>query len=413
MLAGALVGAAALVVPGLRTGPATERAAAAPATKRPPTPFESARAALAAQATALVKRDEKGWLAAVDPSQPKLRARYRTLYRSLHGLRVSHFEYHPFNTDASKVTAKSVAVGVRISYCFSLDVCPAKSRAGEGRPEITQALTLKPIGGKFLITALGKAESPNRFQPTPWEGTELVFAQGKRVTVAAPKSQAKHLKRVLPLAEQAAAASDRFAGYVGNPQKRYRVYLADKKTWKSWYGGVDGNWSIGYAIPLNDAQSDVVLKTSELISDREFLLDTLRHEMGHVVTVGDAAQRDADDWWLDEGIAEYIGSAPKSVTSSWRRSSVRAKVRGSARPKSIVIKQPGPKASFRQIDAAYGLGHFAVGCMADKYGERKLFDFVRLRLREGKTYDQASRDAFGKPFKTVDKACVTWIRKHA
>ena len=49
--------------------------------------------------------------------------------------------------------------------------------------------------------------------------------------------------------------------------------------------------------------------------------------------------------------------------------------------------------------------------MASRYGERRLFDFARLALRQDNTYDQAARKAFGKPFAAVDKACIAWIDK--
>ncbi len=418
VLSAVLAGTVALVVTDGRSESLAEPAAAAtavPVRQTPATPFESAAQALAAHAKALLAGDEKGWLAAVDPKQPKLRARYRTMYRSLRALGVSHFEYHPYTVDAGKAPANAVGVGADIAYCFSLDTCPDYVESPwDGPPKITQKLILKRAGGRYVITKLGQADEPNGLQPTPWERSDLVFAQGRRVTVAAPRNRAGYLKRVLPLADRAAAVNDRFAGYLGTPQKRYRVYLADTKTWNSWYGGEKGKWTIGYAVPLNDAQIDVVLKADELMSDRTELADTLRHEMGHVVTLHGVAQRDyAEDLWLSEGIAEYIGSAPRPASSSWRRSSVRAKVRGGKRPTSIAAKAPGAKAGNGEVDAFYGLGHFAVDCLAEKFGERKMFDFVRLALRQDNTYDQASREAFGKPFKTVDKACLAWIRDQA
>ena len=418
VLVAVLAGTVALVVTDGRSEPLAEPAAAAtvaPVRTTAATPFESATQALHVHAKALLAGDEKGWLAAVDPKQPKLRARYRTLYRSLRALGISHFEYHPYIIDAGKAGANAVGVGATIAYCFSLDTCPGYVEAPwDGPPKIGQKLILKRAGGRYVITRLDQADEPNGLQPTPWERTDLVFAQGRRVTVAAPRNRANYLKQVLPLADQAAAVNDRFAAYLGTRQKRYRVYLADRKSWKSWYGGEKGKWTIGYAVPLNDAQIDVVLKADELMSDRAELADTIRHEMGHVVTLHGVAQRDHDeDLWLSEGIAEYIGSAPAPATSSWRRGSVRAKVRSGKRPTSMAVKAPGAKARSEDVDAFYGLGHFAVDCMGEKFGERKLFDFVRLALRQDNTYDQASREAFGKPFKTVDKACVSWIRQQA
>lgn len=119
------------------------------------------------------------------------------------------------------------------------------------------------------------------------------------------------------------------------------------------------------------------------------------------------------DMWMSEGIAEYIGWYPKSATSSWRRSSVRAVLHGSKRPKSIAARALADDAGPDASDAFYGMGHFAADCMARKYGQGALFDFVRLYLRENRDLDPASRQAFGQSFATIDKACMAWIRDKA
>jgi hypothetical protein len=381
----------------------------------PATPFDTAAAVLNTQATALVQGDAAGWLAAVDPSQPKLLTRYRTMYASLRGLGVSQFDYHPFIRPSKDKTATTVAMGVDISYCFSMDSCPTYTdSAWDGPPRISQSLTLKPVGGRYVITAVGKATEPNHLQPTPWESGELAFLQGERVTLAAPKSVASHLSEVLAVAEKAARVNDRFAAYVDNPQKRYRIYLADSKAWRSWYGGETNKWIVGYSMPLNEAESDVVLQTSQLLGDRQLMSTTIQHELGHVVTLGGAHGGDSDkDLWLIEGVAEYIGWSPRPATASWRRDGVRAAMHSSRPPKTIAAKPLADDAGAQAGDAFYGLGHFAVDCMAQKYGQRRLFDFVKMTLREGYGYEQASQEAYGKPFSTVDKACVAWIRQQA
>jgi hypothetical protein len=377
---------------------------------RPLTPFEESAKVLKAQAAALLKGDEKGWLAAVDPGQAKLLARYRTVYRSLRALDVSHLEYHPYTRDGAK--RGTVTVGADLAYCFSTASCPAWRRsASEGPPRITQTLTFKPVKGRWVITGVADTGGSD-IQPAPWETSELLFARGRRVTVAAARSQKKNLKRVLAIAEKAAAINDRFAGYVGNPQQRYRVYLADDKSWKSWYGGIDTKWTVGYAVPLNAAGTDVVLRMSKLAGDREALATTLQHELGHVVTLAGVTTRDfAEDRWLSEGIAEYIGWAPKPARESWNIYSARAAFRGGKPPKTIAAEPFDPKGRDSSIDTFYAVGHFAADCMADRYGERRLFTFVRLVLREDKPYDQAARDAFGRSFATVDKDCLKWIKK--
>jgi hypothetical protein len=392
-----------------------ERAAAAGTEasrgQSPQTPAEAANAALTAQAAALLDNNEKGWLAAVDPGQTKLRSRYRAMFRSLRGLGVSHFVHH---TSVDPVDPKRGTLGVttEIAYCFSTDKCPQeKYNESDGPPTITQSLTFKKVGNQYLISAATAKKSRDRQQPTPWESGELAFLSGKRVVVAGDRGERKYFKQVLAAAEKAAAVNDRFAALIGNPQRRYRVYVAGAKQWKTWYGGITDKWVIGYAIPLSDSGSDVVLNISAVRTDSEVLATTLQHELAHVVTLGGAHRTSGSgDMWLEEGIAEYIGWYPRSSTDSWRRSAVRSLLDSGRRPKSIAARAPADDASPDASDAFYGFGHFAADCLARKYGQGALFDFVRLYLRENRDLDPASQEAFGTPFATVDRSCMAWIR---
>jgi hypothetical protein len=415
-----LMGTVGIVIAATRhTGTAASATGALPtAAATPATPYDLASTALAAQAAALLKGDQAGWLAAVDPAQPKLQTRYRTMYASLRALGVSQFEYHPFIREGKTPAPSTASLGVDITYCFSMDTCPAYNTSEwYGAPRISQALTLRPLAGHYVITGIADAAEPNHLQPTPWESGELVFAQGKRVTVAAPRSEASHLAQVVAIADKAALVNDRFAGFVGNPQKRYRIFLADPKTWRTWYGGETNKWVVGFTMPLNEAESDVVLQTGELLADPQLLSTTIQHELGHVVTLGGVHNSnktdDARNLWLIEGIAEYIGWSPQPATASWRRLSVRAAMHGSHPPTTIAAKPLADNAGAQAGDAFYGLGHFAADCMATKYGQRKLFDFVKYTLRDGYGYEQAAQEAYGKSFSSVDKGCVSWIKSQA
>ncbi len=390
-------------------------AASAPvaASVPPVTPYDKAVAALAAQSAALLRGDEGGWLAAVDSSRSSLRTRYRSMFRSLRALGVSSFEYQPGLGQPVPGDATAVSFRVDAAYCFGPEMCPADpATAWQKPPHITQKLTLRPDAtDAYVITEVGAAPEKDARQPVPWETGDLVFAQGARVTVAAAPEQAKNLRRVLAAADAAAAVDDHYATLIGTPQRKYRIYLAGEKQWKSWYGGDDDAWAIGLAIPLNMTGIDVLLRMKEM-GDPLVLRVTLQHELGHVVTLTGAYRADAaEDTWLSEGIAEYIGWQPRRATGSLRRSSVRWLLNRNHPPTSMVPVQPGPDASDRAGDAFYGLSHFATDCMAHKYGEAKLFAFVRLVLAADNDYDQASRDAFGAPFATVDKACLTWIKQ--
>ncbi|MFC3382883.1 hypothetical protein [Couchioplanes azureus] len=381
----------------------------------PLTPIAQANATLSRQAAALLRGDEEAWLAAVDPRQPKLRARYKTMFRSLRALGVSHFQYQT-SVANDKGAAGSLGIFADVAYCLAGDHC-AKDKGADsaGPPIVAQVLKLKTVEGQWLITSLNNRRRALKQQPAPWENNALATAEGKRVTLVALQGE-KDLRRLLPIAEQAAAATDRFAGLVGNPQQRYRIYLAGPKHWTTWYGGIKDKWVVGYAMPRNEAGTDVVLNLAKLRDDERLLATTIRHELGHVVTVGGVrhgTRGGRNAMWLKEGIAEYIGWHPRPATASWRRQAVRDAVHGSRPPTSIAVDALGGNAGADEGDAFYGLGHFAADCMADTYGERALFTFVRLHLRENRDLDPASREAFGTPFQTVDKACVAWIREHA
>ena len=380
-------------------------------------PWEAALATLHAQAAALARRDEQGWLAAVDPAAPQTRELFQKRFATLVGLDVSQFSYQHNLPPVLTIGATRFDANIYSTYCFSLDACPAFSLGtGTGAPKIKEKVTFRQVGDRWLITAAVMADTPDSLQPTPWEGGQLTVARGSRVAVAATASLAGRLPGVVAAADRAATVADRFAGLTGNPQRRYRIYLATEQQWRVWYGGEDNAWAIGYTIGLNDVESDVVLRMSRIRGAAE-LANTIQHEFGHVVTLGgtDTGGKEIldPDQWLEEGIAEYIAYWPRPATASARRPAVRIVVHSTARPTSIHLGQLDDSASSRVSNAYYGLSHFGVDCLAHKYGQGKLLQFVTLKLRHDNTYDQASKKAFGSPFRPIDTACVTWIRQHA
>ena len=405
-----LTGAVAVSRPQGRT-PAIAAGVPASAPPAPATPYDRAVDALRRQSAALLRGDEAGWLAAVDT---RLRTRYRSMFRSLRALDVTRFGYRPGLGRPVAKDAAAVTLRAEVSYCLGPDMCPDRpGSAWQGPPHIQQTLTLRPLAGRYVISAVTAGPDADPRRPAPWEG-ELVALRGSRVTLLAAPAQRRYLARLLPIAEAAARTPDRFAALAGTAQSRYRIYLAGERQWRTWYGGEQDSWAIGLAIPLNMYGIDVMLRIKELAGDPVMLRVALQHELGHVVTLSGAYRADAaEDAWLSEGIAEYIGWAPTRAARSLRVASVRWALGRADRPASMVPEQPGRDASARAGDAFYGLSHFAVDCMARRYGDAKLLTFVRLVLSEDNEYDQAARDAYGVPFATVDKACVRWIRAQA
>ncbi|MFI5494276.1 hypothetical protein [Actinoplanes sp. NPDC051859] len=402
------VGAGAAYV--AQTEPLETVAVAAPP-KPTLTPFEQANLALKEHAAALLRGDEAGWLAPVDPRQPKLRARYRTMFRSLRALGVEHFAYR---TTIHNSKSDSLGIFADVEHCFTGENCE-RSTDSAGPPTSAQTLKFKIVSGRWLITSVNTTRRDQDRQPAPWENNEIVTVHGQRVTLAGIPAEQKNLQRLLPIAERAATVNDRYASLVGNPQQRYRIYLAGPKHWKSWYGGITDEWVVGYALPRNQAGSDVVLNLAKLENDDELLATTVQHELAHVVTVGRVrhSARSRNDMWLKEGIAEYIAWHPRPATASWRSSAVSSAVHSSRPPTTIAAAALGDNADNDDGDTFYGLSHYAADCLATKYGERALFTFVRLYLREDRDLDPAAQEAFGKPFAAVDQTCMNWIRDRA
>ncbi|MFD1370922.1 hypothetical protein [Actinoplanes sichuanensis] len=384
-----------------RPKPATAAPVVAP---DPSTVIErDVRFALQGQVDALLSGDEAGWLAPVDPAARK---RYRAIYRNLRNLEISRAEYGVEILGGS--TTSAVDARFMLSYCLSDAACPAwDDSVGRGPPKVLYELTLTRRDGGYVVTGIADIKDENPLQPTPWENTELRFARGERVIVAGPPGQAKNLQRVLTAAEKAAKIVDRFST---EPPARYRVYLADDKTWKQWYGGQLSKWVIGYHIALNQTGSDIVLKAGDVLDSDRQLAITVQHEMAHAVTMVPSRNWDQDeDLWLIEGVAEYIGFFPGKPQNTESRYSLRSWFDEHGPIKSIVRPELTDESDDLTVSTLYATGHYAVGCLADRYGRARMLVFVKQVIQEGQDLDPASRTAFGKPFKTVDKACVSWI----
>ncbi|GIF15050.1 hypothetical protein [Actinoplanes teichomyceticus] len=388
--------------------PAKAGAAAQPT--RPPTPFAIVLQRLRKQADALVSGDEKTWMSPVDPARKALVTRYRTMYRNLRALQISHAEIHA--DKLAGTTATKVVVQAALGYCLSGVACPAwRDDYDEGPAKATYRLTFQQVRGQWSIVDLNDAAGVqhNHLQPAPWDNRKLTFVTGRRVIVAGPSGQAKRLKQVLALAEKAAGVADRYAGYVHNPQPRYRVYVADEKGWKNWYGGIDEKWVIGYEMPLNSTGGDVILRARGSTDPRQLAV-TIQHELAHVITLAGGHWETSDDQWLVEGVAEYIGAQPRAPQETGNRDVLAAVFRERGVPKSIAVPPLPDDADDLTVNTIYAMGHYATACMAAKFGERRMLKFTDLVLREAKKPDEAARTAYGRSFASVDRACLSWIR---
>lgn len=371
--------------------------------------WPDAKRVLDDHAAALLRGDEKGWLSAVDPERPDLREHYRQQFSALRELGVSNWSYNVIIPPVTTYGRPELDAHVTVAYCLHVKTCPVYDRTEPRTPTIEQRLSLTRRGGAYVITDVRPPQNRAPGQ-TPWESSKLTFAQGKRVTIAAPPSQVHRLREVVAAADRAAVIADRYAKYVDNPQLRYRIYLAGDAEWKTWFGAAPRRNAAGYAIPIGLVGTEVVLRMSTVKPQEVFEL--VRHELGHVATLSGSDQRASAIYdiheWLVEGVAEYISFAPKGATSNPSHNSVRA---GGRLPDTLAIEPLSDKAKDREVSRFYALGHHAVSCLVDRFGEPRFFDFLKRVLRQDASYDEASRAAFDRPWRNVDRDCVSQIRR--
>jgi hypothetical protein len=111
-------------------------------------PWDAALGTLHARAAALIRRDEQGWLAAVDPAAaPQAHELFRKRFDTLIALDVSQFGYEHGVPPVLTIGATPFDADIFSTYCFSLDTCPAfNSGTGSGAPKIKEKVTFRQVG---------------------------------------------------------------------------------------------------------------------------------------------------------------------------------------------------------------------------------------------------------------------------
>ncbi|GIF73448.1 hypothetical protein [Asanoa siamensis] len=331
----------------------------------------------------------------------KIRAELERRFRSLRAMKASAFT---IALDSGPTDDKPVGgfdqwgVGLSISHCYVVTSC-------ENQKLLVDTVWRDSAKGYQLVTF---SNVTNANGPQPWEVSTLTAAVGSRAIVAAPAALSSRARSFLPAAERAAKIADRYV--LGEKPDRYVVYLAGASDWKKWFGGTE-DWAIGFAIPSSDERSDIVLRADEL--SRGYAESVMKHEMGHVATLAGRDYRDynGENWWLTEGIAEYVEWDGRPVNAYDRELNSRRMVREKKFKGDLEKLVPKDNAPDWQIDGAYGLGYYATRCIADQYGHDKLMRFADAVLRGGRPSAAEAEPILGVDWPTVTKRCFTYTKQ--
>ncbi|WP_432989049.1 hypothetical protein [Dactylosporangium sp. CA-233914] len=357
-------------------------AGAAATAKGEPTVSDKILDALGKQSKALLAGDKDGYLKGLGAG---LQDGFARRYGSLHAMGVQSWK--PTLVDKPSQNADGTwSVLVRFDYCF-----------GQG---CTQ---LFPQVVQTSWTIAGDTATVAKYEQTsePWDASALQALAGRRVIVAGSAANAGKLQRVLTKADAAADVADRYAHWDPAP-KWYIVYVAGEGEWKSWWDNGDIGASYdGYST----GPRGIVMQSAD--ATQSWLQTLLTHEFGHVVTVGED-YGGAEDWWLIEGIADYIADRDGSTTRG-RLPDVRKFVKNGWDGK-ITMGPPPEKASSAEIDARYGIALLAVTCLAKKFGEPKMLDFFGAVVREKKPLESSSSTILGAEWSGVASGCATQVR---
>ncbi|SCL20460.1 Peptidase MA superfamily [Micromonospora nigra] len=358
------------------------------------------------QSAALLAGDREGFLAIAAPAA---RADLRQRFAALRALRVSAWQARPHGLPTPTSRAGDWRLVVEFRYCFVVPGCRTSPllvntrwREGTAAPRLLALAVSEP-------DAQVNGWAHSQYAALPWEVSELVAAVGERTIVATTPALRDRLPNLLRRAEAAATVADAYA--MGDaPPDRYRIFYAGPREWKRWYGGEQPSWSAGYAVPVGGDRHEVVVRAdSHSGADLEKLL---RHELTHVASLTEHGPTGASAWWLVEGLAELAEADGEPADRHPRMAEVRRLVgRGWKGPLDRIA--PDHDTADWRVSAAYGVSYLTVRCLADRFGEQRLFAFAKAVLHERRIPRQTAEEILGEPWSVVQDDCVAYVRRLA
>jgi hypothetical protein len=361
---------------------------------------------LTTQATALLKGDEKAFVATGEASNASVREKLTTHYRGLRALKITKW--------AGRVTVSPEQVAgtgsggewkakLSFQHCFVTPTCEVEELRIESR-------WVERGGHAYLSELSDSSDSQNG--PRPWEVSDLKVAVGKRVVMATTAKYSARLSSLLSEADKAAAVADRYS--VGSPPPdRYRVYFAGTTEWKTWYGGDRPTWAAGYAVPTSQKRIDVVLNATE--TPASFIDDILRHELSHVAALRGASHQGSESWWLIEGLAEQaeMNGRPVGQHDSVASGALRTFVRSGNWNNKVALTEPADSANLKDAGARYGVAFLGVRRLVERFGETKVLAFFKAVVHDGKALPEAAQSTLGAQWTAVEADCVSYIKRTA
>jgi hypothetical protein len=330
---------------------------------------------LAQRADAVLHGDLNGFLASVDPKQPALVTRQRTLFVNLRKFGFSNLRYflaeeHKTATLTAKYGPGTFSTRLMMRYQLTgLDTSPVQTDLG---------YAFVQRDGQWLIvddSAIDAKLSKDGHRQ-PWDFEEIALVRRGRVVVVVDKAEVALGQKIAQHSEGAIAAVRRhwprpWSGavmVVAVPEARVMA--------TEWNTGTGAGWLIAAkAVTLYDGEPLVTRMTPPVGSRvvvnpsvrKSLEQDLLVHEMTHVATVPIGTLAPV---WLIEGLAEYVRCHAIEDDPHWTVDPYRKAVRTKYLPSLKVL--PGRAEFDANSDKSYGQSWWATEYLASKLGLKGL-----------------------------------------
>jgi hypothetical protein len=385
------------------------------------------QAILDRRAHAVQSRDEKAFLADLDPANQGLVSHEQMVFNNL-----KQFTFADVRFFSTRTLGENGGVTASVDELLKLT---ADDAPGDVGPAEGFTYHLQKRDGRWLVTAMEPASGSDRLPNTaadgvPWNISPLKVIQVGSVTLAADDT-------VPDLQTYAAAAQSQYqkllALWGNRPHFPGQVlfFSHDEARLRQWYNypraripegqtfyrtGVrkDGQVLVGQ---FAGARITVNLNKISLTGDEPELV--MRHELTHAVTARNESPSSGSATWVDEGFARFVENAERPD----RRQNVAREVAAGVRAGKFTGKPPGEDSdtfyagSVQEVSLRYALGSTVFQFVADRKGMAAAVDMYQ-ELQGGPVvsdvgspvFDRLCQKIVGIPASTFLSQWVAYVR---
>jgi hypothetical protein len=342
-------------------------------------------AVLSRRAHAVLRHDERAWLADIDPQAQEFLAAQRTVFASLTQVDFASWRYELVGRDYDRPDlAGTYDVPYHLPAVLLHYAIKGYDPGPVARP---QALTFVHRGHRWLIASDGDADSdlPETGHADPWDRRAMVAREGEHVLVLADAQDKGRLGALVRVSDAAVTKVARMWPS-GWRRKVVVVAVRDQRLVETYFRTAlqSSDKVAAIAVPAFDtvpgwtpddattydqkakarARSRVILNPRYFQPADEDNAQLLTHEVTHVAT-------QARTWpgapaWLLEGIADYTAYRELRPFAVTLPKALRAQVDAGA------VELPTYDFYQHDVEAHYLAGFLACAFVSDRYGEATL-----------------------------------------